>query len=270
MASKLKLRLDLADAGSPGPGSSMEVFRATSEHVTNLGKEGQVSVWKIGSALLFRTRSMAVDIDGAPNAYHPATPHHPHGRGEGLGLDDIRNATMKPKEEITAKTKWVGVVVDPKTGQPITQPNGFYVSPTAMQYRAYAKTDPKRYVDASTIPYLALSKRLIGKAFMGDSVAIVLRRREPVVAYGMLADVAPAHSLGEGSLALVKDLGFGRGGIDHKDLVCIVFPGSDGSKENEKEGEPRAKATVVEKARQAFEAWGGLARVQLVAPFLAL
>ena len=73
MASKLKLRLDHIDAGSPGPGSSMELFRATSEHVTNLGKEGQVSVWKIGGALLFRTRSMAVDIDGAPNAYHPAT-----------------------------------------------------------------------------------------------------------------------------------------------------------------------------------------------------
>lgn len=236
------------------------------QQIAELGTKKKIPVWKVAEALVYRSEVMAVDIDGAPHAYHPPTQSHPHGRGPGLALDDIRNATKNPKEEVNAKTKWVGVVVDKKTGQPVIQADGFYVSPTSLQYEKFPREDPRRYVDASTIPYLVLSPFLKGKVEFGDLAVIVLNRKQTKVAYAIIADGGPKHSLGEGSLALSYDLGLGRGGIENGDIVYVLFPGSGGGESNVRRGDPRTRDQIVLEAKELFYGWGGMARIKQVFP----
>ena len=236
------------------------------QKVAELGTKKKIPVWKVAEALIYRSEVMAVDIDGAAHAYHPATAAHPHGKGSGLGLDDLRNATKNPKEEINPKTKWVGVVTDKKTGQPILQADGFYVSPTSLQYEKYPREDPRRYVDASTIPYLVMSPFLKGKVEFGDLAVIVLNRKQTKVACAIIADGGPKHSLGEGSLALSRDLGLGRGGVDHGDVIYLLFPGSGGGESHVRQGDPRTREQIVQEATELFYGWGGMARIKQLFP----
>jgi hypothetical protein len=94
-----------------------------------------------GSGILF-TAGMTIDADGAPNAYAP------HNRG----LDYTANAR--------GAQGWIALVTN-ENGRPVIQENGpyrgYYVSTTSLaQGNVRDQRNPKRYIDARRVPYIAL------------------------------------------------------------------------------------------------------------------
>jgi hypothetical protein len=215
---------------------------------------GGTQVWRAPGAenALVYEGGLAIDADGAPDAYHP----------EDRGLDALANAG-KPGH-------WWGVVTagGEESGEPVVQgPSdpkpGYYVSSTSLQDKSKKRTDPRRYVDSSSVPYLAVSPlvlagKLAGGARVGDLAAVVSTATGRV-AYAVVADVGPKDKLGEGSIALaqalgVKDASPRRGGA-RSGIVYVVFPGSSA-------GWPRTNEDIAAAGAKLFEAWGGVPRIE--------
>jgi hypothetical protein len=200
-----------------------------------------------GERALFFVSGMAIDADGSPRAYHP--------RGSPPGLDFLANAGS-PGDFFGVVTDSHGNPVVQKAGDPAP---GFFVSPTSLENPQRRREDPRRYVDASTIPYVVLPGlvRDRGGARLGD-FATVRNRRNGKVSHAIYADGGPRGKIGEGSIALAKALGIPSspktGGTD-SDIVYVVFAGSGN-------GRPRTPQTIETKGRQLLQAWGGLARLQ--------
>lgn len=206
-------------------------------------------------AYLFQTDHMRIDADGAPNAYGP----------DDSGLDLNANAGFP------GTSWWRSVLVaDPANNdRPYVQPTGefagFYVSQTALNSPDFAKTDPKRYVDATTYPYLVFPRTfapLSGTGRLGDfGFAINLKtgRKSGFI----VADIGPSNAkLGEVSMALAKALG-GRNvnprtgaGQPDGDNLYVVFRYSSSSARS---GRWRlTKRELQAKAREELDAIGGV------------
>ena len=177
---------------------------------------GPVTVFRANGALVYSSGLM-IDADGAPNAYGP----------DGKGLDHLANAG-KPGN-------WWGVVT--KDGQPVVQGDsdpypGYYVSTTSLENKQYATSDPRRYVDSGTVPYVVLPPALLKEAKLGDFAAVI-NETNGRVAYAQVADIGPKDKLGEGSIALAEQLGLKsdpkRGGVS-KGITYVVFPRSGDGK----------------------------------------
>jgi hypothetical protein len=216
-----------------------------------------VPVWTAGGAIYYRGR-MTIDLDGAPNAYHPPTPSAPHGKGPGLGLDDLRNATRNLDDGPNAV--WVGIVTDDQ-GKPVVQTSGpfagFFVSTTSLEDHRFNQTDSRRYVDATRVPYVVLNLLLRDLASdapaLGD-LAVVLAPGPPLrTVYGILADIGPRHELGECSLALARELGIPNGTAKEQ-IDYVFFPGSG-------DGSLKSNDEIAQRGEELFRKWGGLARI---------
>jgi hypothetical protein len=203
---------------------------------------------RMGEKALFFVAGMQIDADGAPRAYHP--------NGSPPGLDFLANAGHPGN--------FFGVVTD-RHGNPVVQSArdpapGFFVSPTSLQNPDRAAEDPRRYVDASTIPYIVLPAlvRDKGGARLGD-FATVRRRSNGKVSHAIYADGGPAGKIGEGSIALAEALGLPsspkHGGTNEKDIVYVLFAGSGN-------GCPRTKSEISATGKKLLKDWGGLERLQ--------
>ena len=179
---------------------------------------GGDKIWKLDSSkTICFTAGMFIDADGSPNAYCP----------DNKGLDYTANAG-KPGN-------WFGIVTDADK-EPILQKAGdpkpgCYVSPTSLADKTLAAANPKKYVDAETIPYIALSPKVLsaGGVKIGD-MAYVVNTANGKHSYAIFADVGPKDEAGEGSIYLAQQLGIPntspRNGGAEKDIVYIIFPGS--------------------------------------------
>ena len=180
----------------------------------------QVSTTAPFHAVIFEA-GMMVDADGSPKAYHPKP-------DDDKGLDNLADAG-KPGE-------WWGVVTDTgkSSGSPIVQASsdpapGFYVSTTALEDPNYSANDPRRFVNASTVPFFVLplgSDNFGGR--LGD-IAAVVNFSNNKVAYAIAADLGPEDKLGEGSIALAKALGVdpnARSGGTGAGIGYCMFPNS--------------------------------------------
>ena len=199
----------------------------------------------------FFKAGMAIDADGAPNAYHP----------QNIGLDDLKNAGYPPKP---GQQPW-GIVTN-AAGNPVIQGSGdpfpgYYVSGTSLGDSMRQRTDPRRYIDSNQIPYIALPKALTNKLSveLGD-FATVINGKNRRLSYAIFADIGPAGKLGEGSIALAQALGHNpfvtgkvRRGISG-DVIYVVFPGSGN-------GKPRSIAEINSEGEKLFKSWGGLTRI---------
>jgi hypothetical protein len=178
-------------------------------------KKHDLTVINGGGGVLF-TAGMTIDADGAPNAYAP------HNRG----LDYTANAK--------GAEGWVALVTDDK-GRPVVQKSGryrgYYVSTTSLEQRSVRdERNPKRYVDATKVPYIALPEDFASTfdIHLGD-LALVVNQANGRAAYAVYADVGPKGRIGEGSIALAKALGMPAnprhdgvaGGVTY-----LIFPGS--------------------------------------------
>lgn len=211
---------------------------------------GRVSVWTLApGTAFFYFGGMAIDADGAPAAYHPSG---------ASGLDALGNAGHPGN--------WWALVTDTGTsaGNPVIQgptdpAPGFYVSTTSLQDTSRRATDPRRYVDSSTIPYIVLPAAVTRPtaARLGDFAMVVNvrnSRRSPAI----FADGGPPNKLGEGSIALANALGVPsnpRSGGAADQIFYVVFPRSG-------DGRPRLLADIAARGEQLFNAWGGMQKVQ--------
>lgn len=197
---------------------------------------GSVDVFRVAGALLYAS-GLAIDADGAPNAYGP---------GDG-GLDHLANAGRPGN--------WWGLATQ-KNGEPVVQSAGdpfpgFYVSTTALQDKRFATSDPRRYVDSSTVPYVVLPPQVLALGARLGDFAAVMNERSGRVAFALVADVGPKDKLGEGSTALAAALDVRsdpkRGGTA-AGIRYVVFPKSG-------DGRPRS---VEDLAREGARLYGAL------------
>lgn len=152
-----------------------------------------------GSAYYFVSDHVAIDADGAPNAYHPGD----------IGLDKLANAGY-PNQ-----SWWKDVlVVDPDDStQPYVQASGefkgYFIAKTALIDRTKKATDPARYVDARHVPYLVFPGsfyKLEGTGGLGDIGVAVNIRRERTSPF-VVGDIGPFQAkLGEMSINLAERL----------------------------------------------------------------
>jgi len=197
---------------------------------------------KQGNTAVFFAAGMSVDADGAPNAYCP----------EGKGLDYLSNAGHAGR--------WWGIAT--RDGEPLLQgpadpAPGCYISVTSLTDRTRPLTDPRRYVDATRVPYVVLPRiefRQAADVQLGDIVIVFRPSRKKWIA-AIYADSNPR--VGEGSIALARALGGPanprRGGITEK-LLYVVFPRS-GS------GAPLVEGEIAPRGEELLRKWGGDARL---------
>lgn len=159
---------------------------------------------------------MTIDADGAPNAYGP----------KNRGLDYTANARNA--------SGWAALVTNAK-GHPIVQRagpyRGYYISTTSLeQQNIHDPRDPRRYLDARRIPYIALPgdfARRFGIS-LGD-LAMVVNTENGRSAYAIFADVGPRGRIGEGSIALANKLRVPsnpRHDSVPNGVTYLIFPGS--------------------------------------------
>lgn len=187
---------------------------------------GGTSVYATASGVLVYEAGLAIDADGAPDAYHP----------DDKGRDHLANAGRPGN--------WWGVVTDDGTakGTPVLQGEGdprpgYYVSATALEDGKRARTDPRRYVDSGSVPYIVLppqllAPRLKGGPRLGD-FAIVTNIVNGRSVHAIIADIGPAAKLGEGSIALADALGIRsnpKSGGTSVGVQYRVYPGSGNRK----------------------------------------
>lgn len=186
------------------------------------------NVWKfkdtIQSVVAFRA-GLAVDADGSPRAYHPDSKS---------GLDNLGNAG--------SPGNWWALVTDngKSSGKPIIQgpkdpAPGFYVSATALFDTAFGLKNPRRYVNAETVPYFVIPSDFASDAktkvnIRKGDIALVINTKNNKRSFAIYGDVGPRGKIGEGSIKLAQNLGINasarNGGISTKDLVFIVFENS--------------------------------------------
>lgn len=195
------------------------------------------------TAYLYATSEVAIDADGAPNAYHPDDADLNCATGAGFkGLDCPANAGYRPPSAGNPGTGWKGILVadpaDPQ--QPFVQPAdsrfaGFFVSQTTLQDAGKPETDPARYVDSTAVPYIVFPgafNRMTGTGLMGDlgyAVNLDSGLHTPFV----VADIGPRDAaLGEMSIALAEALGGHSpnprtgAGAPHGKILYVLFPRS--------------------------------------------
>jgi hypothetical protein len=176
-------------------------------------------------AYVYQTTRIAIDADGAPNAYQP----------QDRGIDALANAGF-PKGD------WKSVLVtDPADpSRPFVQDTGqfagFFLSMTTLQDRTKANTDPARWVDARTVPYLVFPGRFFAMrgtgrlGVLGMARSLSTKSTSPVI----FADVGGQdHELGEVSIRLAENLGGhdidprSGAGAPKGPFVYIIFPGTE-------------------------------------------
>ena len=166
---------------------------------------------QIGNVISF-TAGMNINADGSPHAYHP--------QGSPPGLDYLANAGHPGN--------WWGIATYP-SGQPVVQGTGdpapgFYVSTTAFQNPSYGTSDPRRYVNSESVPFIVLPSNFPVKVPLGTKCSVTYRGKKSDAIY---ADIGPRFQLGEGSIALAKALGINsdpkRGGTEEKMSYAVYL-----------------------------------------------
>jgi hypothetical protein len=242
-----------------------------------------------GSAFKFH-RPLAINIDGAPNAYHingrPAgaldtlcnagraisSVHGTYEGAENCGqfLKDVAAA-----QEIgwhgDPRIEWYGIAtVDETHNEPVVQIDGpfkgYFVSTTAFENTAFNATDPRRYLDSRLVPFIVLPRKSAffssGGAKLG-SIAFVYDSKSQRSAFAIAGDLGPAKALGEGSIALaaaIKGKAIDPATLTSKQaaalaigepIVTILFPGTMVQA-------PFDRAQIDAAGVAAAEAFGGL------------
>jgi len=167
---------------------------------------------KMGRSISF-VAGMAIDADGAPNAYH----------ANNIGSDDLANAGYEGH--------WWGLAINKATGKPYIQTGtdpcpGYYVSTTSLVNPLRDDSEPARYVDSNTVPYIALGSNACTAYHMAPGAIARVEYRDLVV-LAVLADIGPSGKWGEGSIALANALGIPssprNGGLEEEVVRYTIF-----------------------------------------------
>jgi peptidoglycan hydrolase-like protein with peptidoglycan-binding domain len=225
------------------------------------------------------------DVDGAPNCYHP---DNLNVRTDYLKFDLLQHKGALDWRANGGKPgNWFGVVTDTgeKTGTPIVQGDndpcpGFYVSSTSLSDSTKKRNDPRRYVDARVIPYIAFPGQVYnegaqGTRFtrvtkgptgrLGDFLTVVNPDADEAHRYthAIFADMGGFDDphFGEGSPALGQKVH--AAGLVEAKLLYILYPHSGAGP-----GKIPTADEVRQKGEELFKQWGGMDEVKRVLPLM--
>lgn len=167
-------------------------------------------------ATMYRAK-MYIDADGSPRAYGP----------NNSGLDYTANAGYPGN--------WWALITD-TNGDPILQgPSdpypGMYVCATSLYDSHYGLSNPLRYVNSETVPYITMPTNVLssGNVHAGD-VAYVYNTTTGQSCFAIYADAGNTTSIGEGSIYLASQIGVDpdvrTGGTSAGIIDYVVFPQS--------------------------------------------
>jgi len=167
-------------------------------------------------ATMYRAK-MYIDSDGSPRSYGPSN----------TGLDWTANAGYPGN--------WWALVTD-AAGDPIIQTAsdpypGMYVSTTSLVDSHYGTTNPLRYVNSETVPFIAMPTNVLasGGIHVGD-VGYVYNTTTGQSCFAIYADAGNTTSIGEGSIYLASQIGVDPdvryGGTSLGIIDYVVFPNS--------------------------------------------
>ena len=205
--------------------------------------------------VIFYLSKMAIDADGAPNAYHPI---------ESKGLDRLSSAGFGSSCNVLV----CKVPKQPSKGY-VTIPSGpfqgFFVSQSSLEDKTRDRTDHARYVSATHVPYVAVTGSVAAKLKLapGDlAYAINLKNGERSGA--IFGDIGTENTLGEASIKLADKLKVPlspiNGGAGYQ-IFYVVFPKTAAAPPW-----PRDVDELVKTATEKFEKWGGINRVKACEP----
>lgn len=160
---------------------------------------------------------MYIDADGSPRAYGP----------NNSGLDWTANAGYPGN--------WWALVCD-VNGNPIIQNAsnpypGMYVCATSLVNSQYSVSNPLRYVNSETVPYIAMPTNVLasGGIHVGD-VAYVYNTVTGLSCFAIYADAGNTTSIGEASIMTASLVGVNpnvrTGGTSQGIIDYVVFPNS--------------------------------------------
>ena len=188
------------------------------EHVSPETNKSTKVYRRLGAQPFVYFSGLAIDADGAPNAYHPDDKH---------GIDALEHAG--------SPGNWWALALDEER-RPVVQSqgeySGFYVSMTWLSREddLYSQFDPEYWLDARKVRYIAIPETVFkaGSAEKGD-LAYVFNLANGKSSYAIIGDWGTENTLGEGSIALAEALGVDgnprEGGQDNR-IAYVVFPGS--------------------------------------------
>lgn len=222
---------------------------------------------------------MMMDVDGAPNCYHP--------KNLGLRTDYWNFDIMKHTGCLDKHSNggypgnWFGMVTDTgkDSGTPIVQgPNdpfpGFNVAATSLVDKTKKASDPRRYVDARQIPYVAFNYQVYAEAGarftrigkgptgrLGDILTVVNPKADDEHRYlhAIFADVGGRDNphFGEASPALgLRIQAYGR---VMAEILFICYPHSGAD-----QGTIPSYDDIQSKGEKLFKDWGGMDEVNRV------
>jgi Fungal chitosanase of glycosyl hydrolase group 75 len=254
---------------------------------------GGVATVRAGNGVVFRTRGLAVDADGAPNSYRVD--------GKGLsftcdgvvGIVDGKRITPKVDRanwQRICSEKWneatrsgdyssvsvFGFATD-ANGKPVVQgagdplPTEAFITTTSVTIPDTPEGTQRHYVDAVKIPYVVLPASFVRRFGVGPGdLAVVYRPRSRKVAFAAYGD---GGDLGEASVRLHQDLGndplVTSGGVERAKrgiedaVVTVVFPGVRTARALDAEA---WRASISQVGQRTLAAWGGEARLQACTP----
>lgn len=167
-------------------------------------------------ATMYRAK-MYIDADGSYRAYGP----------NNSGLDWTANAGYPGN--------WWALITD-AGGNPILQNAsdpypGMYVCATSLADANYGLSNPLRYVNSETVPYIAVPTNVLasGNIIRGD-VAYVYNTVTGLSCFAIYADAGNTTSIGEASIMTASLVGVNpnvkTGGTSLGIIDYVIFPGS--------------------------------------------
>lgn len=183
------------------------------------------------------------------------------------------------KDTSVGVIRWFGVLgrdqvqlngVTIKSVVPVLQKDGsgFYVSPTALADSTIVDAaDQSRYLNPLRVPAAVVPDSVMAQGVKMGSFGVAYNKDTRIAVPFVVGDAGPA--IGEGSVALAR-LAAGlaikdpiqrseryKGQVDAKNVLWIYFKDAPAPYDSTKE------AATVQNAKDAFQAWGGEARLAL-------
>lgn len=209
---------------------------------------GNVEVDVVDGAFVW-TGPGRVDADGSPRAYAPAN--------SGLvTLDNLGNAGSPGNWQLVTDT-------GKKDGSPLIQgandpAPGYFISPSALSDATKLASDPTKYVDGWTFPYVSVPPEILEAGGRKGDACFVLNVKNAQSTAALIGDVGPHRKLGEYSCATARNLGLNDsaryGGTEDSIIRTVVFIGST-------RGWPRTFEDLASQVDALLTGWKGLALV---------
>lgn len=153
-----------------------------------------VDVWKLASGkAVFFTSDLDVDADGCATAYGPNNSGLDH---NGNAQDPVSSGKWNPSVLLLDKNKQP---VPQKAGDPAP---GFYICFSSLKAPTLPVAEPRKYVDALTVPFSVLPGGAFAGAQEGDAAMIIDLKNKKVIKC-IVGDRGPKAKTGEASILAV-------------------------------------------------------------------